>query len=72
MTLEEWLAAVSGELGITVPDAKSVLDFARDVAHGVDRRAAPLTALLVGLAATDPDELPALMQRVRGLLPEIG
>lgn len=71
MTLEEWLTSVCAELGVAVPDAKSVLDFARDIAHGVDRPAAPLTALLIGLAATDPAELPGLMDRVRGLLPEI-
>jgi hypothetical protein len=46
-----------------------VLDLARDVAHRVDRPAAPLTALLIGLAAKDTDDLPAVMERVRALLP---
>jgi hypothetical protein len=31
-------------------DTKLVLDLARDVAHGVDRPAAPLTAYLLGVA----------------------
>ncbi len=55
-TLEEWTAAVCRELGITdAVDADAatalVLDLARDVAHGVARPAAPLTAFLVGVAA---------------------
>jgi hypothetical protein len=69
MTLPEWVEAVCRELGITAPDPKAVLDLARDVAHRVDRPAAPVTALLIGLAASGPDELPALMDRVRALLP---
>ncbi|MDQ4009929.1 MAG: DUF6457 domain-containing protein [Actinomycetota bacterium] len=55
-TLEEWVAAVCRELDITdavQPTAMQprVLDMARDVAHGVARPAAPLTAYLLGLAA---------------------
>ena len=57
-TLEEWVAAVCAELGIDGPiDRDLVLEMTRDVAHGVARPAAPLTAYLVGLAAgrgTDP------------------
>ncbi|MGX5696658.1 DUF6457 domain-containing protein [Agromyces soli] len=51
--LDDWLAAVAAELGVD-PGAVSipaVLDLARDVAHGVARPAAPLTAFVVGLAA---------------------
>ena len=40
------------ELGLdpAALDAKLVLDLARDVAHGVARPAAPLTAYLLGVA----------------------
>lgn len=69
MTIDEWTAAVCAELGIEAPHPKEVLDFARDVAHRVDRPAAPLTALLVGLAANSRDDLPSLFERVRALLP---
>lgn len=69
MTLDEWMTAVCTELGIEPPEVRMVLDFARDVAHGVDRPAAPLTSLLVGLAAASSAELPALMDRVRALIP---
>jgi hypothetical protein len=58
--LEEWTALVCRELGIDPArvDRNAVLDLTRDVAHGVARPAAPLTAYLVGLAqgaGTAPD-----------------
>lgn len=50
--LEEWIDAVCKELGLDreMIDRDLVLDLARDVAHGVARPAAPLTAYLLGLA----------------------
>lgn len=52
-TLESWTAAVCGEFGIdpAAVDVRKILDLARNVAHQVDRPAAPLTAYLIGLAA---------------------
>lgn len=51
-TLEEWTAAACAELGLEPGnvDVPTVLDLARDVAHGVARPAAPLTAYLAGIA----------------------
>ncbi|MGH3320131.1 MAG: DUF6457 domain-containing protein [Streptosporangiaceae bacterium] len=51
-TLEEWTKAVCVELGLDAEaiDRDLVLDLTRDVAHGVARPAAPLTAYIVGLA----------------------
>jgi molybdopterin-guanine dinucleotide biosynthesis protein A len=51
-TLERWTEAASAELGLdpALADTKTVLDLARDVAHGVARPAAPLTAYLLGVA----------------------
>ena len=51
-TLDEWAAAVCAELGLdpAALDLRLVLDLARDVAHGVARPAAPLTAYLLGVA----------------------
>jgi len=57
-TLEDWITDVAAELGITelgelVDPAfltPLVLDMTRDVAHGVARPAAPITAYLLGLA----------------------
>ena len=54
-TLDDWTTAVVDELGIAdlVDDRTRdlVLDMTKDVAHGVARPAAPLTAYLMGLAA---------------------
>ena len=50
--LDEWVTKVKDELGIADEvDVDALLDLARDVAHGTERRAAPVTTYLVGLAA---------------------
>ncbi|MFD5029623.1 NTP transferase domain-containing protein [Streptomyces sp. NPDC058220] len=50
--LDEWITAVKDELGIELDvDIHTLLDLARDAAHGVARPAAPLTTFLVGYAA---------------------
>jgi hypothetical protein len=51
-TLEDWTGEVRANLGLEsdVVDITAVLDMARDVAHGVARPAAPLTAYMVGVA----------------------
>lgn len=62
-TLNDWVDLVCRELDIAAvvsPAAMQprVLDMSRDVAHGVARPAAPLTAYLLGLAAgrsSDPE-----------------
>lgn len=50
--LDEWAAAASAALGITIGegDVGAILDLARDAAHGVARPAAPLTTFLAGVA----------------------
>lgn len=51
-TLQTWIAAACAELGLdqSVLNERAVLDLARDVAHRVDRPAAPVTAFLLGVA----------------------
>lgn len=50
--LDDWITAAKTELGIDLDvDVPGLLDMTRDVAHGVARPAAPLTAFLVGYAA---------------------
>jgi hypothetical protein len=51
--LDRWVEAVEAELGLGESnlDLDQQLDVARVVAHRVERRAAPVTALLIGLAA---------------------
>lgn len=50
--LDEWIQAACEELGLDTGEIHRdlILDVARDVAHGVARPAAPLTAYLMGLA----------------------
>ncbi|WP_235215458.1 NTP transferase domain-containing protein [Phaeacidiphilus oryzae] len=50
--LDDWIAAAKKELGIDLDvDVPGLLDMTKEVAHGVARPAAPLTAFLVGYAA---------------------
>jgi uncharacterized protein DUF6457 len=51
-TLAEWTERACAELGLDPGslDTGTVLDLTRDVAHGVARPAAPLTAFLLGVA----------------------
>ncbi|GIF24999.1 hypothetical protein BJ973_007257 [Actinoplanes tereljensis] len=50
--LDAWIVAAGAELGVEPADVPvtTVLDLARDTAHGVVRPAAPVTAYLMGLA----------------------
>jgi len=59
--MSEWTAAVCRELGLpesmdTDGATKLVLDVTGDVAHGVTRPAAPVTAFFIGLAAGRADD----------------
>jgi hypothetical protein len=51
--LDAWMASAADALGVdrSALQRDLLLDLTRDVAHGVARPAAPLTAFLVGLAA---------------------
>lgn len=53
--LSEWVTAVTRELGLSDVDSVGlvdlVLDLTSDVAHGVSRPGAPVTAFLIGVAA---------------------
>ena len=64
-TLDEWVDAACAELGLdpAVADQRAVLDLARQVAHQVDRPAAPVTAFLLGIAVGSGQQLgPAVSQ----------
>lgn len=69
--LDEWASSAAEELGLTDPlDLALLLDLARDVAHAIERPAAPITTYLLGLAVArglDPydaaDRLRALAQQ---------
>ncbi|MCX6465226.1 MAG: DUF6457 domain-containing protein [Pseudonocardiales bacterium] len=65
--LTEWITAVSQELGLENAleqpgTVDMVLDLTSDVAHGVSRPGAPVTAFLIGVAAGRADD-PAVAAR---------
>ncbi len=74
--LSAWVEAVARELGLEgaldgVELVDTVLDLTSDVAHGVSRPGAPVTAFLIGVAAGRADD-PAVAtrdyaQRIGGL-----
>jgi hypothetical protein len=52
--MERWLGALATTLGVDPLDEGQMMELlgvARDVAHGVERRATPLAAFLLGAAA---------------------
>ena len=62
--LDDWNDAVREALDLDPFDANIVLDVARDVAHGVMRPAAPLSAYLLGVAVgrgADPSAAAAII-----------
>lgn len=75
--IQEWVAAAARQLGLDLTESDqdelvtAVLDLTADIAHGVNRPAAPVTAFLVGLAAgraADPVEaVPGHIAAVRDL-----
>ena len=66
--MNDWIAAVQKELGLDVSfDADAILDAARDAAHTIERKAAPVTTYLMGVAAahgTNPQEIAAKIEKL--------
>jgi hypothetical protein len=50
--IDRWVMAVAEDLGVTPnpADTRTILDLTKDVAHNVDRPAAPVTSYLIGIA----------------------
>ena len=69
---DRWVDELRAELGIEEDvDVDDLLDLARDAAHDVERRAAPVTTFLVGLAAGRSQEADAVddaVAKARALL----
>jgi hypothetical protein len=67
--LDRWAEVVCFEFGLSPGsvDTRIILEMARDVAHGVDRPAAPVTAYLLGLAVAQGHPLEASAARVSEL-----
>jgi Domain of unknown function (DUF6457) len=67
--LDNWIDVACAELGIdrSSVDERAVLALARDVAHQVDRPAAPVTSFLLGLAVGSGQELASTAGRLSAL-----
>ncbi|GAA2903260.1 hypothetical protein GCM10010517_69250 [Streptosporangium fragile] len=67
--LTEWTALACRELGIdpALVDRDELLDLTKEVAHGVARPAAPLTAYLLGLAQGAGTAPPDAVERLTTL-----
>ena len=65
--LDDWAQHVADTLGVERPDTREVLDLARDVAHGVERPAAPLTTWLAGMAVAGGADPSAVAATIREL-----
>ena len=67
--LDRWAEVVCLEFSLPADsvDVRVILDMARDVAHGVDRPAAPLTAYLLGLAVAQGHPLEAAAAKISEL-----
>ena len=82
--MNDWMdeaARTLGEQGLGPEETAIVLRLARDVAHGVERKMAPIVAFLVGAAVGRADavgsghrleELRAAVATIRPLIPATG
>ena len=66
--MNDWIAAVQKELGLDVSfDTDAILDVAREAAHATERKAAPVTTYLMGVAAAqgaNPQEVAAKIEKL--------
>jgi hypothetical protein len=63
VNLHDWIDELCDVLDVeTEVDEALVLDLARDAAHNVERRAAPITTYLLGFAAGQRDANPAAIE----------
>lgn len=68
MNLHDWIDELCDVLDIEVElDEALILDLARDAAHNVERRSAPISTFLLGYAAAQFDGDPKQVERLAAL-----
>jgi hypothetical protein len=68
VNLHDWIDELCDVLDIEVEvDEALILDLARDAAHNVERRSAPISTFLLGYAAAGFDGAPQEVERLAGL-----
>ena len=81
LEMDAWLSTLAATLGVDPLREDQVMELlgvARDVAHGVERRATPLATFLLGAAtqrrighgSTAPDAFDAALAELRRVMPE--
>jgi Domain of unknown function (DUF6457) len=67
--IDRWVMAVAQQLGVNPnpADTRTILALTKDVAHNVDRPAAPVTAYMVGIAVGQGWPLPQAVKSIRDL-----
>jgi molybdopterin-guanine dinucleotide biosynthesis protein A len=64
-TMDKWIKAVQKELAIDVHvDQDSILNLARDAAHTIERKAAPITTFLLGIAVAGGADQKAAAKKI--------
>lgn len=72
MTLHDWIDELCDTLDIDAElDEALILDVARDVAHAVDKPAAPISTYLLGYAAAVHGASPEAVERLAGATSEL-
>ena len=71
---EEWIDELCEMLSIDPNDVdiEGLLDLSRQAAHGIERRAAPVTTYLIGVAVGAGADADEVMAKVTGLLADRG
>lgn len=66
--MQDWIEAVRKELGVAVEaEVDTILNVARDAAHAVERKAAPMTTFLLGHAVANGADLKESVEKISNL-----
>ena len=66
--MNEWIEEVKKELGLSINiNIESILDIARDAAHSVERKAAPVTTFLLGYAVAAGADVEVATEKIAEL-----
>jgi len=66
--MNEWIASVKAELGLSVDvDVDLLLDVARDAAHNIARPSAPITTYLLGIAVANGADIKSTAAKIQQL-----
>jgi hypothetical protein len=73
--MNDWMEELASALGVeplSTEETGALLKVSREVAHGVERRFAPLSTFLLGAAVGKGTPFAEALERTRALIPEEG